>query len=1152
RKASKQVKQVADVFHEASLKRLSHIARRRGRDRRKPIMTIFPASAGFGGLAPHKEEVELELDSSHMKFLRSSIGDEALDRMHSLFRLCGLNANAQLSPIEIAFLLEMIGLRRKSMAPPSIGGGQAQPTETVPNTAFDQFVLRHQHELKKTGPLPTRAFIARGERLKTGFRKCDADGDGFLTKTDFEIALQKLDVIMSDLELHRIWRTLDWDHDGTVAWIEFLRAAWYNTLDDEAKKLEIANFSIDLFAYLPTMIRRATPTSSGNGDGKSAKQRFKAVATTVKNVQAIRTNTVSASVVLPTPPPVKSRMESFGARLLTTTSMMWLDRAKRNGRVTSSNATTKRAPARSMTKQVGYPDIVRRHIFIVEYTAVILAALLGVACGMISIEVEQHVPKPENDPTSMLPPTTDINIALSILEVAAMYLVAVICAFRLTVCVNLVLYPQDAEREFLTRSIARAAFQVAPRKDTVYGIDPMQGSHRCGLLRWLIMFGTRRYVLRFIIRFLVGRVLWRAMTKSAAKDAMRYLVLPLNALMDGWTLRHVMFNCRVSIIGPPCAMAIMEQFFHDEGNDARGFQRVDYMRVIGCVAVCKRAVPPVVEIMLDHMRRAWIKRGFWPIDETCTCVNLPHERCPVHPLDDTERLIVSLKLYARQTHRSNAETVECHTKNMLFLLVVGLIIDGHLEWGERRLYMRAFRAAHMLPEWRSVLQLKQDFVEGKGVRAADIYARINRFETKSRLLTDAALQWKDDDDDRTITSTPFLESITYMAERIRSEKWLSLIDDETDAGEAIFYMAVVSCNIIVSIIELLTVFTTALVAANGVVVCTRLILHPINAEREFLARAITRSALQIAPTQDVMFGIDPLHGAPRFAMTLWTMLYNSKRFLFRFILKLIIRTLGWQSAIVLPINAIVNAWSLRVRVLDCRKSIIGPPCAIALLERFFIHEQASIGPFQRVDYLRALGCVMVCKRCAPPNLQLMVYRMRREWLKVDLWPIGEGCTCLSGLISRCQLHPLDDIDRFMISLTLYARQQHRPSSNQALEHLKSIFFFLIVALIIDGKLEWSERRFCLRACRAAGFQQEWRAVGLLRGNFVDGKGISVQDVLSIIKPVLSHPTQRALAQVDEGDEGEELDEQEVKEPITTPLWESLVYISNRLSSALSC
>ncbi|POM59756.1 hypothetical protein PHPALM_31463 [Phytophthora palmivora] len=69
-----------------------------------------------------------------------------------------------------------------------------------------------------------------------------------------------------------------------------------------------------------------------------------------------------------------------------------------------------------------------------------------------------------------------INIAVSLLEVTALYVMAVICAFRLTVGAGLTLYPLDDEREFLARSVARAALQVGHRKDILFGMNPMRGS----------------------------------------------------------------------------------------------------------------------------------------------------------------------------------------------------------------------------------------------------------------------------------------------------------------------------------------------------------------------------------------------------------------------------------------------------------------------------------------------------------------------------------------------------------------------------------------------------------------------------------------------------------------------------------------------------
>uniref|UniRef100_K3WC35 Uncharacterized protein n=1 Tax=Globisporangium ultimum (strain ATCC 200006 / CBS 805.95 / DAOM BR144) TaxID=431595 RepID=K3WC35_GLOUD len=395
-------------------------------------------------------------------------------------------------------------------------------------------------------------------------------------------------------------------------------------------------------------------------------------------------------------------------------------------------------------RRSGFSPAVRHQILRIEAIAIFIAALTGILCGLVSIWLEALIP------TSFVESHSGfvhcvcvvlINIAVSIFEVNGMYLTAVVCAFRLTVCTNPKLYPQDAEREFLARSIARAALQVGHRKDKIFGIDPMKGSPRLVLFLTYLMFKGKRYMLKFLLKLLIKRVLWRA----AAKSALSLIVLPINGVMNAWNLRNVMLNCRVCIIGPPCAIDVLEVFFLEDGSFSPQ-QRVDYICAMGCNLVCKRSVPPNLEIMLDHMRHRWITPKLWPVSEGCICASNSQESCPVHLLDDIDRFIVALELYASHgdAKLSGGLAARQHIRNVFFLLIVALIINGKLDWVERRLYFRVCQATKVQARWTDILRLKDDFVKGKGIHVDTVYAlivEIDHSEANSRVPLREALTY---------------------------------------------------------------------------------------------------------------------------------------------------------------------------------------------------------------------------------------------------------------------------------------------------------------------------------------------------------------------------------------------------------------------------
>lgn len=308
----------------------------------------------------------------------------------------------------------------------------------------------------------------------------------------------------------------------------------------------------------------------------------------------------------------------------------------------------------------GISDTERRAIFRLETLATLVGAPAGVLFGLLAIGLDSVIfPKSlDTDSVTYYVYASLLNIAVSLVEVHVLYLTTLVSAFRLTVSANLILYPLDREREFLTRSIARAALQAGNRKDALFGIDPMRGSPRLVAAVTLLLHKTKRYALKFLLKLLIKRVLWRA----AARTALSLLVLPVNALSNAWTLRRVVRHCRVNIIGPPCVVAVLEVFLLEDDCFAP-HQRVDYLRAIGCALVSKRAIHPNAEIMLQYLCHKWLCAELWPSatgendEKPCSCLTDAEAPCKAHPLDNTDGLVASLELYGAILDAGSPEAV---------------------------------------------------------------------------------------------------------------------------------------------------------------------------------------------------------------------------------------------------------------------------------------------------------------------------------------------------------------------------------------------------------------------------------------------------------------------------------------------------------------
>lgn len=146
-----------------------------------------------------------------------------------------------------------------------------------------------------------------------------------------------------------------------------------------------------------------------------------------------------------------------------------------------------------------------------------------------------------------------------------------------------------------------------------------------------------------------------------------------------------------------------------------------------------------------------------------------------------------------------------------------------------------------------------------------------------------------------------------------------------------------------------------------------------------------------------------------------------------------------------------------------------------------------------------------------PNVEIMVEHLRHRWINVDSWPIGDdGCTCMQSSADACPAHVLDDVELFLANVRALgttaaaAAAASRTVSSSSLlllspYHLRNLFFLLVVALVIDGSLDWGERRFYVRACEAAGVQNHWSGVLKLKEAFVHDQGLDVDAIFALVQ-----------------------------------------------------
>ncbi|KAF1795578.1 EF-Hand 1, calcium-binding site [Phytophthora cactorum] len=724
--------------------------------------TRLPSLTGASQLSPTTDDATAHYSSAASTKRRLSgsskkrprVGEEYMRRLRALFHACDADEDTAILPNELLILLELMG----ATAAEARAFGVTASGRRDEAITYDAFVEMNRDLIVRCAqerrPLPPTSFVARCKALRNAYNRCDTDGSHEISPTELEIALQKLGLVFSDEELDAIRR-------GRIHWA---------TREPAILKLH-KYFSVDLFTELPSFIR-----ASADRQQRPTHKRPRRGSETPDSDDT--TDEAGKSYL--------SRMERIGVEFLTRVSKERVQRAKRATLVVSLSArfgawarssqtqsvdqhqagasvlpiqtlavSTKRgANVRSglhqeskqsiiSERRYGFSVEIMRQLRNIEWAGTLLGFLIGLVCGLLSMGLESLLPSRlvVDEVWGFNGYVLLINIAVSLLEVIALYTMAVTCAFRLTIGAGLILYPLDREREFLARAVARAALQVGHRKDTLFGMDPMRGSPRLVLLMTYLMYKGKRYVVKFLLKLFIKRVLWRA----TARSALNATVLPIQGLLNAWTIRRVLRNCRINIVGPPCAIEALESFLLEDAC-FKPAERVDYMRVMGCCLVCKRMVHPNVEIMVEHLRHRWINADSWPIgDDGCTCLQSPP--IGVRPTGNVSLPSGLGVIVAAAISVPPAQSLLPANRGAGDRRLLGL--------GERRFYVRVCEAAGVQNHWSSVLKLKEAFVQGRGLDVEAIFSLV-------QLETNVEMHCGTEES----SSVPWRESLSYLGSRM--------------------------------------------------------------------------------------------------------------------------------------------------------------------------------------------------------------------------------------------------------------------------------------------------------------------------------------------------------------------------------------------------
>jgi hypothetical protein len=244
-------------------------------------------------------------------------------------------------------------------------------------------------------------------------------------------------------------------------------------------------------------------------------------------------------------------------------------------------------------------------------------------------------------------------------------------------------------------------------------------------------------------------------------------------------------------------------------------------------------------------------------------------------------------------------------------------------------------------------------------------------------------------------------------------------------------------------------------------------------EREAVAAALARAALELPNSPEPVFGVDPRREIGKTRLVLVSLAYKAKVGVTNFLVKALIRRAagraivrGLLSFVAVPVTAAWNAYVAWKVLREARIRVMGPSAAEDLAD-VILRNGGELTPLGRDTVVRAIGSAIVRTHDMHPNLEHLLVHVTE---KLDEPPEKN----------------VDDPSVFLDQLM-------RVSKDERLTAVR----MLNVASIIDGRLTLAEQNLVKDALIRCGHPPTARYVKKLRRAFVGGDPIDEKTLLEV-------------------------------------------------------
>ena len=321
-----------------------------------------------------------------------------------------------------------------------------------------------------------------------------------------------------------------------------------------------------------------------------------------------------------------------------------------------------------------------------EHFAVWAAAFFG-AMGVILLYLPQYVAPHwfPVTPLTLFGKTFQLPIIAILYSVMLVYIEILLLTFLNIYCIHAIavatgflnqVNKKDKEKRRLMMNVG---LEKKDKSLLQYGIDPLQGLNKKGLLIWNFLLTLKATLSNMLFKFIIQRLLGR----YAIRAVQDFAGVPIFAAWNAWGTRTVLRQARVVIMGQNLVIMLGRRIRTDQEPSAE-FKDLLY-DTLQYIAVSKRDF---------HQNHSVLTKKLFDIYNIA-----PREN---HWLEDG--YLEKLKA-APQAQREVC----------LLLIIVGFILDGNISIRERLKINELQREKLLDLKDKEILRYHKDFLTGKGI-----------------------------------------------------------------------------------------------------------------------------------------------------------------------------------------------------------------------------------------------------------------------------------------------------------------------------------------------------------------------------------------------------------------------------------------------------